>query len=144
MGPDTFRFRIKENKKIINIKSGKSLDLASYKKIERDLIPLYDPDSFVVSEKTIKGGQNAVRSFQAGFIVLKCFKNGAMQELWGMLNTQAITNHLAMGKIPLEQNCNNYMAFMGEMNQKDVFPSDEFWDYLFEYTSYPTESSKYQ
>ena len=75
-------------------------------------------------------------ALQANMLVLNILLSKSLQDLWGMLAAQQITIHMMLFKCQ-QTNPGNVYEFNGnlaQLNQKDMYPTDEIFEFLFDFS----------
>jgi hypothetical protein len=69
-------------------------------------------------------------------MIMNIVLSKSLQDLWGMLNTQMITVHLILFKcqMTVPGNIFVYNHYMSALTQKDMYPTDEIYEALFNFS----------
>ena len=69
-------------------------------------------------------------------LVVNILVTKSLQDLWGMLNTQQITIHMMLFRCSYTVPSNMFVfnSYMSQLTQKDMYPTDEIFGLMFEFT----------
>lgn len=109
------------------------------------LKPVSNQGIEIDSVNSLKGAIKAsIGGSTATSIALNIFLQKSIQDVWGMINTQQLIVHLGMVDVPVTGDALKFLEFMGELTQKDMYPTDKIYPQLFSFSETKSYNFRFQ
>ena len=86
-----------------------------------------------------------VMALQSTCVVVNLFLSKALQDIWGIINSQIITIHMTLFKCQQTTPATNIGVFndyLSQLTQKDMYPTDEIYEAVFNFGPIKSEAQR--